>query len=42
MISNVQNTCAMKKTGLSSILLALTLLTVFVIAEAQQPKKCRG
>ena len=29
----------MKKTGLSSILLALTLLTVFVIAEAQQPKK---
>ena len=29
----------MKKTGLSSILLALTLLTVFVIAEAQQSKK---
>jgi putative ABC transport system substrate-binding protein len=28
----------MKKTGLSSILIALTLLTVVVIAEAQQPK----
>ena len=29
----------MKKTGLSSILIAVTLLTVVVIAEAQQPKK---
>ena len=29
----------MKKTGLSSILIAVTLLTVFVTAEAQQPKK---
>ena len=29
----------MKKTGLSSILIALTLITVVVIAEAQQPKK---
>ena len=29
----------MKKTGLSSILIAVTLLTVGVIAEAQQPKK---
>jgi putative ABC transport system substrate-binding protein len=28
----------MKKTGLSSILIAVTLLVVFVIAEAQQPK----
>jgi hypothetical protein len=29
----------MKKTGVSSILIAVTLLTVLVIAEAQQPKK---
>ena len=29
----------MKKAGLSSILLAVTLLTVFVTANAQQPKK---
>ena len=29
----------MKKAGLSSILIAMTLLTVAVIAEAQQPKK---
>ena len=29
----------MKKSGLSSILIAVTLFTVFVIAEAQQPKK---
>jgi putative ABC transport system substrate-binding protein len=31
--------CAMKKAGLSSILIAVTLLAVAVIAEAQQPKK---
>ena len=29
----------MKNAGLSSILIAMTLLTVVVIAEAQQPKK---
>src|SRR5262245_59752857 len=29
----------MKKTGLSSILIAVTLLTVVVIAKAQQPTK---
>ena len=29
----------MKKAGLSSILIAVTLLAVAVIAEAQQPKK---
>jgi hypothetical protein len=29
----------MKKAGLSSILLAVTLLAVAVIAEVQQPKK---
>jgi putative ABC transport system substrate-binding protein len=31
--------CAMKKAGLSSILIAVVLLAVGVIAEAQQPKK---
>ena len=29
----------MKNAGLSSILIAMTLLTVVVIADAQQPKK---
>jgi hypothetical protein len=33
--------CAMKKAGVLSILFAVTLLTVGVIAEAQQPKKVR-
>src|SRR2546430_7638468 len=31
--------CAMKKVGRSSILVAAMLLTVAIIAEAQQPKK---
>jgi hypothetical protein len=32
----------MKKAGLSSILIALVLLALGVIAEAQQPKKSIG
>jgi putative tryptophan/tyrosine transport system substrate-binding protein len=38
-INNVETGCAMKKAGLSSILVAAAVLAIGVIAEAQQPKK---
>ena len=38
-IRNVQNWWAMKKVGLSLILIAVVVFAVGVIAEAQQPKK---